>query len=109
MEEKKSNMVAMFIIIIVIMFFWISDNNKLKDRNEELRQEIENYQTALDEANENIERGNEMINGMMEVAQTLSEDYAWSSYREMGSILEDLPSQFNDFNEQQSTVNDPIY
>ena len=70
------------IILLFLLLFSYSVSHSLKKDNALLRDKIEDYQSALGEANNNIEEANSII----EEAQS----YAWSSYDDMGDVLDNL-------------------
>ncbi len=78
--ENKSNYFVI-ILIIAIIFLWFKIDG-IKEERDDLEAELSNYEYALEEANNNIEE----LNSIIEDAQ----DYAWSSYEEMGEALDNL-------------------
>lgn len=81
---NKNLYIFLFIILSIFLLNNIAENNRLKNR-------IENYDRALDEANDNIETCNSFI----EDAQS----YTWSTYEDMGQALDSL--------EKVDTVSNP--
>ena len=69
------------ILLIALVFLWVKYSS-LKKEDAELSDLVAEYQYALEQANENIEE----INSVIEDAQL----YAWSSYEDMGYALENL-------------------
>jgi peptidoglycan hydrolase CwlO-like protein len=91
--DKEKELKTIIGVIIVIAVIWISQNytaiNNLEEEKagieaqvEECEYKVIDYQGALEEANNNIEDANSQI----EEAQ----EYAWSSYDDMGYVLDDL-------------------
>mgnify|MGYP001602355355 CR=1 FL=1 len=82
----NNNIKIWFFIIVIITGIWIFKDtktiNNLRLDNEQLENELSDYQYALQDANNNIEEANSII----EEAQW----YAWESYEEMGYALENL-------------------
>ena len=70
-----------YVLLVVLVLVWFR-YDRLKKENFYLKDELAGYQSALDEANQNIEDANSMI----EDAQSS----AWSSYEEMGDALDNL-------------------
>lgn len=81
MNEEKSTNPLIYVALLVIFFGWYSYTN-LKEENQRLMDLAEEYQYALSQANENISDANLMISD--------AQSYAWSTYQEMGEILEGL-------------------
>lgn len=69
------------ILAIILIFLWIKYSS-LKEKNEQLSDLVAEYQYALEQANENIEGANSIIED--------AQGYAWSSYEDMGYALENL-------------------
>ncbi|OGI56976.1 hypothetical protein A3B85_00560 [Candidatus Nomurabacteria bacterium RIFCSPHIGHO2_02_FULL_37_13] len=88
MEKETTYKTIAGILLFLLVISWSlggSSNGKramLEDRISSLESQLEEYQYALEEANNNIEDANSII----EEAQ----DYAWSSYSEMGDVLDNL-------------------
>ncbi|MDP3093603.1 MAG: hypothetical protein Q8N16_02455 [bacterium] len=102
--ETQDNKKGLIILIIVIATIWIWNNHKtitrlendnyylegelddcqitLQEANDNSEWQLYDYQMALQEANNNIEE----VNSYIEDAQ----EYAWSSYDEMGWALDNL-------------------
>lgn len=80
MEKGRSNAWLILLAVCFAMLWFKYD--KLKGENADLSRELRNYESALDEANDNIEQANSYI----EEAQW----YAWESYEEMGEALDNL-------------------
>ena len=78
-ENKYKNL--FFILLVIFIISWFKYNN-LKEKNSTLTDQLNAYEYALNQANENIDEANSAI----EDAQS----YAWSSYEEMGDILDNL-------------------
>lgn len=70
---------------------WFNAYDYETARSEELENRLSDYQTALEEANDNIEQVNS------EIRQ--AKRYAWESYEEMGNALDNLDTA--------STVSEP--
>lgn len=62
------------ILIILSIWFW-RDHHKLKNQVESLQSELAYTESALDQANSNIEE---------------AQSWAWGSYDDMGMALDDL-------------------
>ncbi len=80
-EMKDKNKILIYILIGIIVFGWFQFN-KINKKVEELTDLVSEYEYALEEANENIEKANLIIED--------AQNYAWSSYQEMGEILDNL-------------------
>ena len=83
----KYKIVAIILFVLLVIFFSLGNSNHgeremLEDRVSVLESQLEEYHYALEEANNNIEDANSII----EEAQS----YAWSSYNEMGDVLDNL-------------------
>lgn len=91
-EDNKSNWIGGIIGILIVgaIIWWFSGAGKYEGRtaeewfnvydyetarNEELENRLSDYQTALEEANSNIEN---------------AKGYAWESYEDMGDALDSL-------------------
>lgn len=98
-EYNKSSWIGGIIgfLIIGAIIWWFSGVGKYEGQNaeywfnaydaetakvEELENRISDFETALQEANDNIETANSQIRR--------AKGYAWESYTEMGEILESL-------------------
>lgn len=81
MENESKDKTLFFVLLIVLIFVWLGYNN-LKRKNNILTNRVDAYQSALQEANENIEEANSIIED--------AQNYAWSSYEEMGNALDNL-------------------
>jgi len=81
MEKENKYKILSFILFIILILGWLKYNN-LKEENAILIDQVNAYQYALSQANENINEANSII----EDAQS----YTWSSYEEMGNALENL-------------------
>jgi predicted nuclease with TOPRIM domain len=83
---KYKFIVALLIVVLLVLGQKFKDqrakNLDLQDRNKHLNYRIYDYQNALQEANDNIEQANSNIEE--------ARDYAWSSYYEMGDVLDNL-------------------
>ena len=81
MEKGTSYKVTIGILVFILFLlnFQLHDSRK---ENAVLQDQLDEYQSALSEANDNIDSANSMI----EEAQ----DYAWSSYEDMGYALDNL-------------------
>ncbi len=80
--EQATNykIIAGFLLLVLFLLnFQLHDSRK---ENAILQDRLDEYQSALSEANDNIDSANSMI----EDAQS----YAWSSYEDMGYALENL-------------------
>lgn len=88
MEIDTKYKSAAVILLVLLVISWSSGSSNhgeremLEDRVSALESQVEEYQYALEEANNNIEDANSII----EEAQS----YAWSSYNEMGDVLDNL-------------------
>lgn len=88
METKTTyKSIALILGFLLLLSFFSGnsarkDNTILEDRISSLESRLEKYQYALEEANSNIEDANSII----EEAQS----YAWSSYNDMGDVLDNL-------------------
>jgi len=84
--ENQNNKKGLIILIIVIAAIWIWNNHKtitrLENDNYYLEEQLNDYQVALREANDNIEEANSYIED--------AQGYTWSSYEEMGEALDNL-------------------
>lgn len=81
MRNENKYKIMFFILLAVLLFGWLKYNN-LKEEHTILLDEVDEYQYALSQANQNIEEANSII----EDAQS----YAWSTYQEMGEALDNL-------------------
>ena len=81
MENEGKYKILFFAFLIILIFGWLKYNN-LKEKNKTLVDQVDVYQYALDQANENIDEANSIIEN--------AQNYAWSSYEEMGDILSNL-------------------
>lgn len=83
MEENKSNKwLFVVIILVVVIFLQLNKINKIKEDIARLESNNDELSYALDEANGNIEQANSSIED--------AQDYAWSSYNDMGYALDNL-------------------
>jgi len=78
---KNHRNILIFVLIVVIGMLWFK-YDVLKKDNRRLLNEVKNYDSALNEANDNIEQANSNI----EDAQS----YAGESYDDMEYALENL-------------------
>lgn len=78
-DNKENIFIYILIGVIVFGFIQFNKNNKKIERLTDL---ISEYQYALNQANENIEEANSIIED--------AQNYAWSSYQEMGEALDNL-------------------
>lgn len=88
----KSGLIVLGIIFILYFLFFNNSsspvistngyNNYDSEYDGACRDRISDYQSALEEANDNIERANEMIEE--------AKRYTWESYDEMGEALDNL-------------------
>lgn len=62
--------------------YWFNAYDEATAENDDLQTQIEDWRTALDEANNNIEDGNYKIRN--------AKIYSWESYEEMGDALDSL-------------------
>ena len=81
MENESKYKILFFVLLIVLIFVWFKYNN-LREENATLTDQVDAYQYALDQANENINEANSIIED--------AQNYAWSSYEEMGDALDNL-------------------
>lgn len=81
MENENKYKSIILILLFILIFIWAKYNN-LKEENIILSGQLDEYRYALDQANENIEE----VNSIIEDAQS----YAWNSYQEMGEALDNL-------------------
>lgn len=81
MENENKYKTLLFALLVIFIFSWLKYNN-LKEENIILTDQVDEYQYALDQANENIDEANSMIEN--------AQGYAWSSYQEMGEALDNL-------------------
>jgi len=81
METKEKSNIWIYVLVFVLVVGWFK-YNQLKQENTGLRDSLDEYQSALQQANQGIEEANSTI----EDAQS----YAWSSYEDMGNALENL-------------------
>lgn len=79
MENKYKRL--FFILLAIFIFGWFKYNS-LEEKNSVLTDHVSAYQYALNEANENIDEANSIIED--------AQGYAWSSYEEMGDVLDNL-------------------
>lgn len=79
-QETKYKLIAG--ILFVVLLLGNFHLRQIKEENRELEDTVDSYQSALSEANDNIESANSMIED--------AQGYAWSSYEEMGYALDDL-------------------
>lgn len=96
MEESGQGWIIAFLVGVLIWAIFFHENkyegrtaedwfNAYDDevaRNEELENKVSDYQTALEEANSNIEDANSGIRK--------AKWYAWESYEDMGDALDSL-------------------
>ena len=80
--EKESSYKIIAIILAILLFFSYTNSHSLGKKNIILEDRLSEYQSALSEANDNIEEANSTIED--------ARGYAWSSYHDMGSALENL-------------------
>jgi FtsZ-binding cell division protein ZapB len=73
--ENTIKIKTVLIIIFILFFFFDFQYRETKNELEDSRQTIEEYQEALQQANENIED---------------AKAEAWTSYQEMGDALDNL-------------------
>jgi outer membrane murein-binding lipoprotein Lpp len=108
-RQLKFSVILGAVFLAVFLFSGCSDYELQESISEvsELEQKVENYQEDLEEANANIEAGNDMIDQIMDTAESISSDYSWYGCREMHPIFEDLPYQFRNYNYHQKTISDP--
>ncbi len=78
-NKKYNSIIAILIVILLVLG---QKYKTLKSENEDLTSLLDDYDYSLTQANDNIEEANSML----EDAQS----YAWSSYQEMGEVLENL-------------------
>lgn len=81
MEKGTGYKVTIGILVFILFLLNFQLHDSRKD-NAILQDRLDEYQSALSEANDNIDSANSMI----EDAQS----YAWSSYEDMGYALENL-------------------
>ena len=117
LENQSNNAIAVIVILIIggLILSLQSSNaekNTLEEENYELQQRLDDYQggyqEALSEANFNIEQCNDSLNNIMSEVQSISRIYPWSSYQDMGNILEDLPGLLEAYSKPQDLVGDPF-
>lgn len=77
----KYNKIIIFILILVLLILG-QKYKTLKSENENLSGLADEYDYSLNQANDNIEEANSIIED--------AQGYAWSSYEEMGEALENL-------------------
>jgi len=81
MENESKYKILFFVLLVILILGWLKYNN-LKEENAALTNQIDEYQYALGQANENIDEANSIIED--------AQNYAWSSYEEMGYALDNL-------------------
>lgn len=81
METKEKSDIWIYVLVFILIVGWFKYNH-LKQENANLSDSLDEYQSALQQANGNIEEANFSI----EDAQS----YAWSSYDDMGDALDNL-------------------
>ncbi|PIU99210.1 hypothetical protein COS59_00975 [Candidatus Wolfebacteria bacterium CG03_land_8_20_14_0_80_36_15] len=81
MENESKYKILFFVLLVILILGWLKYNN-LKEENAALTNQIDEYQHALGQANENIDEANSIIED--------AQNYAWSSYEEMGYALDNL-------------------
>lgn len=94
MDSGKDYQTILWIIIFVAgVLIWRDriNINELKEKNVYLNDRVSSYESALSEANDNIEQANSNI----EDAQS----NAWGNYQDMGDALDSLGTV--------NTVNEP--
>jgi hypothetical protein len=74
MEKETPNNYLVWIFGVLLLICWQKSDN-LNDDNLRLESIVDEYQSALEEANSNIEN---------------AQSYAWSDYEEMGYALDNL-------------------
>ena len=79
-QESKYKIIAGFLLFVLFLLNF--QLHGLKKDNAILQDQLDEYQSALSEANDNIDSANSTI----EDAQS----YVWSSYEDMGYALENL-------------------
>ena len=79
METSTSYKIAVFALLATLFF--------LNHSHQQLKSELADYQSALGEANDNIDDANSMIED--------AQGYAWSDYEEMGYALDNLSTVDN--------------
>ena len=81
MENENRYKILSVILLIILIFVWA----RYKDLKREMAESadlVDEYQYALEQANENIDEANSIIED--------AQGYAWSSYEEMGDVLDNL-------------------
>ncbi len=81
MENENRYKILSIILLIVLVSFWVRYKDSKREK-EVLTNLIDEYQYALEQANENIDEANSIIED--------AQGYAWSSYEEMGDVLDNL-------------------
>ncbi|MFZ2205453.1 MAG: hypothetical protein WAV23_02595 [Minisyncoccia bacterium] len=88
METDNKYKYTSIILLVLLIISWSSGSSNhgeramLEDRISSQESQLEEYQYALEEANNNIEDANSIIEE--------ARDYAWSSYEDMGNVLDNL-------------------
>ena len=86
MENENRYKILSVILLIILIFIWARYKD-LKRETAESADLVDEYQYALEQANENIDEANSIIED--------AQGYAWSSYEEMGDILDNLTTVDN--------------
>ncbi|MBI2448623.1 hypothetical protein HYV44_03680 [Candidatus Microgenomates bacterium] len=84
MEQKKETTIIIVIVLIAGIWLWSSHNtiSDLQSQNSSLEDTIDEYRSALSEANDNIEQANSIIED--------AKWYTWESYDDMGYALDSM-------------------
>ena len=84
-KYRQQIKILLFIAILICGVVYYRQKQEISSLNvqiSDLQDQVFDYQDALSQANHNIEEANSQI--------VNAKDYAWESYDDMGSVLDDL-------------------
>ncbi|HSR88940.1 MAG TPA: hypothetical protein VLK22_00880 [Candidatus Udaeobacter sp.] len=87
--NKNHEYIFLVVALFSSFFFWQQTKKitDLEQKNSILQSDLSRYEYALDDANEQIEQANNNIED--------AKGYAWESYDDMGTALENLETVDN--------------